>query len=221
MKIQSSSAVRGPAIVFLTAPARVDVRRTDSKGHESELGHGTLIDSLEVGKRIRISVAGQTLTTSLVVAIEPVGDEAFVLRTENRVYRVQRLGNRAEDRLAATEHRLQRLRARARGGDTHNATGFTGAVTLAGPAKPAFGSFNAGSRIHVTRIRGGDPIVSPNGSLGAARLLDDLDIGVCARFALESGATVATSPICGLQRLGPTRIQATTINSTYRFDLLQ
>jgi len=221
LKIQPSSTPRAPGIVFLAAPARVDVRRTDSGEQATDLGQGTLIDSLEVGKRIRISVAGQTLTTSLVEAIEPVGDEAFVLRTENRVYRVQRIGNRPEDRLAATEHRLQRLRARAHRGETHNATGFTGAVTLAGPAKPAFGSFSAGSRIHVTRIRGGDGMASPNGSLGAARLLDDLDIGACARFAVEGGGTVATSPICGVQRLGPTSIQATTINSTYRFDLLQ
>lgn len=222
MNPQSPSAAQESAVVFLAAPARVDVRRTNSRGRESDLGHGTLIDSLEIGKRIRISLDGQTLTTTTVEAIESVGNEAFVLRTENRVYRVQRVGQRTEDRMAATQHRLAKLHARARRGDTRNATGFTGAVTVAAaPQKVSFGSFSAGSRIHVTRIRGGDPLITPNGSLGAARLLDDLDIGACARFALDEGATVATSPICGLQRLGPTSIQATTSNSTYRFDLLQ
>ncbi|MCP5057529.1 MAG: hypothetical protein GY937_12510 [bacterium] len=199
----------------------MSVYRTDSSGRESSLGPGTLIDSLEVGKRIRISVEGQTLTTKEVLTIEPVGNEAYVLRTENRVYRVQRRGRSTEDRMAETQHRLQDLRARTRSGNTRNQTGFTGAVTVATAPKPGFGSFSAGSRIHVTRIRGGDPLLTPNGSLGAARLLDDLEIGSCARFALDEGATVATSAIRGLQRLGPSSIQAATSNSTYRFDLLQ
>ncbi|MCP3984948.1 MAG: hypothetical protein GY723_11200 [bacterium] len=221
MIIQNLSDARSVPVVFLAAPAQVEVHRTDSKGRESALGRGTLIDSLEVGKRIRISLEGQTLTTTEVQAIEPTGNEVYVLRTENRVYRVQRLGQRTEDRMATTRHRLEMLRGRSRNCSTRNATGLTNAATVATPPKPGFGSFSAGSRIHVTRIRGGDPLVSPNGSLGLARLLDDLEIGACARFALDEGATMATSSIRGLQRLGPSSIQATTGNSTYRFDLLQ
>ena len=51
-------------------------------------------------------------------------------------------------------------------------------------------------------------------------LLQDVAVGSPVRFALDEGASVATSPVRGIERLGPRAVQVVTRNTTYRFDLV-
>ncbi len=98
---------------------------------------------------------------------------------------------------------------------------MTASSQVSTPAKPGGGSFSSGSEVMVTRVRTGDALLEACGALGKAKLLDDLRIGASARFALDDGSTIATSPVRSLERTGATRVQFATGNSTYRFDLLQ
>lgn len=216
---QSSTATR-PSF-HLQPPVKVEIIRTDDDGEEESLGTGTLIDCLEEGARVRMSVAGSTLRTSPLQEIVLIDARTVEIRTANRTYRLSKPvdGGRPE-LMEATRQRLDHLRARAHRA-RRTGTGFTGSGNVATPPKPGAGTFCSGSRVRVTRIRGADGISEQNGSLGVARLLDDLQIGASARFALDDGATIATSPVRSLERLGPSSLQFATGNSTYRFDLLQ
>lgn len=223
MRTAADSSTELRPSFHLEPPVRVEIVRTDAYGQEEALGTGTLVDCLEEGARVRISVGGATLRTSELQEVVPIDAHTVEIRTSSRSYRLSKpLDGERPQLMEATRQRLNHLRARARKAGFHRtATGFTASGNVATPPKPGAGTFCSGARVRVTRIRGGDGISEQNGSLGVARLLDDLQIGQSARFALDDGPTIATSAVRGLERLGPSSLQFATGNSTYRFDLLQ
>ena len=226
---------------FFDPPVRVRVLRVRSSNGQplAQVGRGTLIDRLAVGEHLRVVVDGSpTLATSAVHRLERRGDEAFEVETANRVYLLERepAVTEAEVRRGVSENMrpLNQLLLRVRigvaglaGRITANQRmplgdqDFTRSVSLASAPKPGAGLFPSGVRVRVTRIRAGDFQGDEKGDLGSALLLDDLAVGESARFSLDSGPTVATSPVCGLEKLGARAVQLVTRNSTYRFDLIR
>jgi hypothetical protein len=198
-----------------------------------------LIDRLAVGEHLRVVVDGRpTLSTSAVHRLERRGDEAIEVETANSVYLLECEGapTEAEVRRGGPENRrhLSQLLLRARLGLAGLAGRVTASqqaplgdqdctrsVSLASAPKPGAGLFCSGARVRVTRIRAGEFQGDERGDLGSALLLDDLAVGESARFSLDSGPTVATSPVRGLEKLGARAVQLVTRNSTYRFDLMR
>jgi hypothetical protein len=221
-------------------PTRVRVLRLQSSCDQplAEIGRGTLIDRLAVGEHFRVAVDGQpTLTTTAVRRLEHHGDKVVEIETINSVYRLERecADTEANCRkgITGTVRRLSQLVLRARlraAGHSSRDDGkrssardepdHTQSVSLASAPSPGAGPFHSGVAIRVTRIRGGDRLGSERGDLGSALLLDDLAMGEPARFSLESGATIVTSPVRGVERIGARAVQLVTRNSTYRFELI-
>jgi|GEM_PF-3467113 len=213
-------------------PVRVRVLQQDAEqpGLRHDVALGTLIDRLEVGKSFRVSTSGEALlATSSVRAIEAVGPGAVQVRTERSLYRLERLPSArgaghtlsveaTTARLASLRMRRRRIPTRpaAQGGEGRE----TAFVSLQSAPGPRAGRWCAGARIRVTRLRvlGGPP--QQVGELGEGVLLDDLEAGCPARFSVEEGPCLVTSPVRSLHRMGARSVQAVTGNSTYRFDLL-
>ncbi len=210
------------ASLHLTPPVRVEVVRCDDLQPET-LGSGTLMDQLELGARIQISLGGKVLRTSPLSAVTPIDENTVEIQTANRSYRLVRATGANRQLMEATRKRLDELRARSRrpGGRARMETGLTSTGQVATPAKRSAGSFCSGADVRVTRIRGADALLEANGILGRGKLLDDVAIGACARFSLEDGSTIATSPVRSMERLGTMAVQISTGNSTYRLDLVQ
>jgi hypothetical protein len=203
-----------------------------------EVGHGILIDQLAVGEHFRVVIDGRpTLITSAVQRLEHRVDQAIEVETANSVYLLERECSDTEGGrrrgVTRTMRRLNKLVLRARIG----ATGLSGrisageespledqdptrSVSLASAPRPGAGLFHSGVMIRVTRIRGRDHLCNEARDLGSALLLDDLTMGEPARFSLQSGPTVLTSPLRGLERIGTRAVQLVTRNSTYRFELI-
>ncbi len=207
----------------LVPPVKIEVVRWDEAGREESLGTGTLVDVLEIGSPIQICLGAKTLRTTPLAAIVPLDANAIEIRTANHSYRLVRPSPARAELMATTRGRLEQLRARGRRDPSARRlqTGLTGTGNVATPRQAGSGAFCSGAPVRVTRVRTDDAILEACGSLGAGRLLDDLRIGACARFSLDDGSTLATSPVRSLQRMGPTRVQVATGNSIYRFDLLQ
>jgi len=221
-QLESTSDLR--AVLSLTPPVRVCVARCDSLGQEESLGSGTLVDKIEVGSRVQISLSGNTLRTSPITEVREIGRGSLEIITANRTYRITRDAGARPELAEATRQRLDQLRAMTRKGPRppgRAATGMTSSGQVSTPAKPGGGSFSSGSEVMVTRVRTADALLEACGALGKAKLLDDLRVGASARFALDDGSTIATSPVRSLERTGATRVQFSTGNSIYRFDLLQ
>lgn len=221
-------------------PVRVRVTRLRSGNAEllTEIGLGILIDRLAVGEHFRVVIDGRpTLTTSAVQRLEHRGDRAVEVETANSVYHLER--ERADEEeewkrgVTCTMQRLNKLVRRARIGSTGSSGRVdaeenpapgdqapTRSVSLASAPRPGAGIFHSGVTIRVTRIRGADRLVDETRDLGSALLLDDLTMGEPARFSLQSGPTVVTSPVRGLEKIGALAVQLVTRNSTYRFELV-
>ncbi len=221
-------------------PVRVRVTRLRSGSTEllTEIGPGILIDRLAVGEHFRVVIDGRpTLTTSAVQRLEHSDDRAVEVETANSVYHLELecAGGEEEWRkgVTCTVQRLNKLVLRARIGSTRPSGGVspeeesapgdqqpTRSVSLASAPRPGAGIFHSGVTIRVTRIRGADHLSDDRRDLGSALLLDDLTMGEPARFSLQSGPTVVTSPVRGLEKLGARAVQLVTRNSTYRFELI-
>ena len=221
-------------------PVRVRVSRLRSRKAQplTEVGLGILIDQLAVGEHFRVVIDGRpTLTTTAVRRLEHRGDQVIEVETANSVYHLELECTDGEERwgrgVNCTVHRLNRLVLRARIGATEPSGRIAAApeaqrdeqdptrfVSLASAPRPGAGLFHSGVSIRVTRIRGADHLLSEARDLGSALLLDDLTMGEAARFSLQSGPTVVTSPVRGLERIGTRAVQLVTRNSTYRFELI-
>jgi hypothetical protein len=203
-----------------------------------EVGRGILIDQLAVGEHFRVVIDGRpTLTTSAVQRLQHRGDRTIEVETANSVYHLERECNDGEEGwrrgVTSTMRRLNKLVLRAHIGATElsgqiaegeepplEGQGPTRSVALASAPRPGTGLFHSGVRIRVTRIRGGDRLCDEARDLGSALLLDDLTMGEPTRFSLQSGPTVLTSPVRGLEKIGTRAVQLVTRNSTYRFELI-
>jgi len=182
---------------------------------------GTLVDRLEVGKRFRVATHSDAmLASSCVVGLAALDALNLRVTTENHVYRVERLPSASVGHtlsVDATTARLAALRlhsAHFRHQPEGRGTGF---VAVQGKSKPGVGQWRSGARVQITRLRAaGDK----TGDLGRGLLMDDLEVGASARFAIDDGASLVTSPVRSLQCLAAGAVQVVTGNSTYRFDLL-
>lgn len=80
------------------------------------------------------------------------------------------------------------------------------------------GAFGAGARIRVTRVRtqGSEGGAS---SLGPGSLIEAVGVGQPVRFQPENGSpALVTSPVRGMERIGPGVVQVVTGNSVYRLE---
>ena len=212
----------GAAPPGFAPPVSVRVQRIEGE-HREDLGVGTLVDLLEAGKSFRLSTgSGGLVATSALRGVAVVAPDVVEARTENSVYRLQKVQTDVVPSRKNAEAVTQRLamirKRRAQLGATSH--GATGTVAVATPPKLGAGPFASGMRVRVTKIRAADPMTDTKGPLGDATLLDDLEVGAPARFALDGEGAVVTSDIRSMERLGPNAVQVATRNTSYRFERL-
>ncbi len=212
-------------------PASCDAESCDAESGDAhaaapkDIGIGRLLERLMPGARLRVgfgAAASQVMLSTPVLEVEALGPKVVRVATDNHAYQLSRLNGerpRPKDALG----RLADLRARTRPVATARAKGdddATGLVDSAAAPRPAAaaGAFAAGARVRVTKVSSRERDLESRRELGLGHLLDALEIGSCARFSVDEGPTVATSPIRGVQRLGARALLVVTANTSYRFE---
>ncbi|MEN8184316.1 MAG: hypothetical protein ABFS46_17455 [Myxococcota bacterium] len=84
--------------------------------------------------------------------------------------------------------------------------------------EPVDGPFSDRTRVRVTLLATRLPREDRLGEVGRGVLIDRLVIGGPLRIAIEGAPAFVTSPVRGLQGLGPDSVQVTTTHSVYRLE---
>lgn len=93
-------------------------------------------------------------------------------------------------------------------------------ASLMGPRANETSTFGAETMVRVTRVRSQGVLSDRPGTMGQGRLVVALCVGQALRVQLdqEDSPALVTSPVRGMERIGPGVVQVVTQNSVYRLE---